>query len=302
MRLALLVSLALPLAAQTPNLANKAKDLAFAKRVDEVRALVEAERAQRPPTDPEMLAALSWVARGASFAEDWTVAETYAREAYEISSRLADRDGLDSSALATALGASIEVLGGAYAAAGDTAKAVTFLQAERERYRGAPIETRIQKNVLAHSLEGAPMPDLQPERYLGDAAPMSTDGKVTVYYFWAHWCRSSKRQKPDLVTLHDRYADKGLAVVGPTTLFGYTKNRRAKADPAEEIAYVEGPWQDATPLPDWMPKPLREDMFVEFGVSSTPTIVITDRQGIVRTYHPGLMTLDELEAAVQPLL
>ena len=51
-----------------------------------------------------------------------------------------------------------------------------------------------------------------------------------------------------------------------------------------------------------MSKPLREDYFTEFGVSTTPTIVITDRQGVVRVYHPGLMTLEELEAAVKPLL
>ena len=304
MRLALscLVA-ALPLVAQTANLGGKMKDLAFDKKVAEARAAAEAERAHRSPTDPELLVALSWVARGASFADDWEVAEAYARETYEIASRLAARAGVDSSPeLATALGAAIEVLGGAHDAAGDTRKSVDFLKAERDKHRGTSIETRIQKNVLAHSLEGSPMPELDPERYLGETPPMSTEGKVTVYYFWAHWCRSSKRQKPDLMTLYDRYAGKGLAVIGPTTLFGYTSSRRVSATPQEEIAYLEGKWQEATPLPDWMPKPMSEEMFVEFGVSSTPTIVIADREGVVRLYHPGLMTLDELEAAIQPLL
>ncbi len=279
------------------------KDLAFDKRVDEARALAEAERALRSPTDPALLVALSWVARGASFAEEWDIAEPYARETYEIGSRLASKDGVDSSPeLATALGAAVEVLGGARLAAGEADRAVSFLRAERNKYRGTSIETRVQKNVLAASLEGSPMPDLEPELYLGEAEPMSREGRVTVYYFWAHWCRSSRRQKPDLITLHERYADKGLSIVGPTTLFGYTSSRRVSASRDEEIAYVEGDWQQASPLPEWMPKPLSEEMFVEFGVSTTPTIVITDREGVVRLYHPGLMTLAELERAVKPLL
>ena len=39
-----------------------------------------------------------------------------------------------------------------------------------------------------------------------------------------------------------------------------------------------------------------------YGVSTTPTVVIVGRDGLVTTYHPGVMTLDALEAAVLPLL
>jgi thioredoxin-related protein len=39
-----------------------------------------------------------------------------------------------------------------------------------------------------------------------------------------------------------------------------------------------------------------------YGVSSTPTVVLLDRQGIVRLYHPGSLTEDELEAQLRPLL
>ena len=35
---------------------------------------------------------------------------------------------------------------------------------------------------------------------------------------------------------------------------------------------------------------------------TTPTIVVADRKGVVRLYHPGKMTLAELEAAIKPLL
>ena len=40
----------------------------------------------------------------------------------------------------------------------------------------------------------------------------------------------------------------------------------------------------------------------KYGVSTTPTIVIVDRQGAVRLYHPGQMTEEALDAKLRPLL
>ena len=39
-----------------------------------------------------------------------------------------------------------------------------------------------------------------------------------------------------------------------------------------------------------------------YGVSTTPTLVILDRNGLVRQYHPGQMTEAELDAQIRPLL
>lgn len=285
------------------NTLGQLKDLAFDKKVEEARSLAESERAKRPADDPELLAALSWVARGASFAEDWKTARTYAQETHKRSSKLAKKTGADSSPkLATALGASIEVLGAVYQGTDKRDKAIRFLKGQRELYRGTSIESRIQKNYLMASLEGRPMPALNPDRYVSDSPPIDVDGKVVVYYFWAHWCGSSKRQKPALITLHEQYGDQGLVFVGPTKLFGFAKSRKEKVSEDKELAYVEGPWQQQHPLPEWMSKPLKQSYFADFGVSTTPTMVIADRQGVVRLYHPGLMTLEELEAAVKPLL
>jgi thioredoxin-related protein len=50
------------------------------------------------------------------------------------------------------------------------------------------------------------------------------------------------------------------------------------------------------------PVPLSEANHKQYGVSSTPTIVLLDRKGIVRVYHPGRMTAEELEAAIRRLL
>ena len=42
--------------------------------------------------------------------------------------------------------------------------------------------------------------------------------------------------------------------------------------------------------------------FLTYGVSTTPTVVLTDRAGIVRLYHPGAMKYEELKAAIERAL
>ena len=45
--------------------------------------------------------------------------------------------------------------------------------------------------------------------------------------------------------------------------------------------------------------PISEANFVRYGVSTTPTLVLVDRAGVVRLYHPDVMTYAELRAAVE---
>jgi thiol-disulfide isomerase/thioredoxin len=288
--------------AQTGDLAARLKQLAFAGEAPAASELVESRRGRFRPKEPALLEALSWVGRAGVFAKDWNLAERYAAETYEAATALAVAHGVDSSPqLATALGASIEVLGKVYDAAGDRAGATRFLHEERAKYRGTSIETRIQKNYLLISIEGKPMPPVLAERFIGKETPLETKGKVALFYFWAHWCSDCRAQKPALRELHERYAGRGLVIIGPTHLFGYAGGGRP-ATPEEEIAYIEGPWQEQYPLPDWMPKPLSQENWGNFGVSTTPTLVLVDREGIVRLYHPGMMSLDELKTAIGPLL
>lgn len=291
-----------PLAAQSNELASRMRRLAFDHQPAEAQQLIEKSRPEGWQSNLEFLEALSWAARGASFVEQWDKAERYAHQTYEAALPIALDQGVDSSpSLATALGASIEVLGQALAARGDSTAAVDFLGREREAFRGTSIETRIQKNYLLIGLEGKPMPAFEAERFVGEERPIETEGQVALFFFWAHWCPDCKKQRPTLLELHNKYAADGLVVVGPTKLYGYYGDRK-DVSPDEEIAYIEGPWERENSLPDWMPTPLSQQNFVDFGVSTTPTLVLVDRDGVVRLYHPGLMSLEELEAAIRPLL
>lgn len=300
--LLVLALLATAASSQTAGLNMRLRIMAFARDVPAAVELIERTRPGEDTKSSSWLAGVSWVARGASFVENWPTAQKYAQEAYDGSMALID-DGvaLDSdSNLETALGASIEVLGQAAAGQGDRASAIAFLGDERNRFRGTAVETRIQKNLLLIGLEGKQMPRLEVERFIGAERPIDTAGKVAVFFFWAHWCGDCKAQIPRLERLHARYADQGLTVVGPTRLYGYVAGGR-DATPDQEIAYMEGTHQLQS-LPDWMPKPLSTANFINFGVSTTPTLVIVDREGVVKLYHPGQMSDQELEAAVRPLL
>jgi hypothetical protein len=41
---------------------------------------------------------------------------------------------------------------------------------------------------------------------------------------------------------------------------------------------------------------------LRYGVSTTPTLVLVDRAGIVRMYNPGRLTLEQLEPRVRALV
>ena len=302
--LALTAFAALPAPGQSPALVDQLKQLAFYDRNQPAAvSALESARPNADPMNPNWLAAVSWAARGALLAKDYEQAARYAEEAYDGSVAIADRAGVDSSGtLATALGAAIEVMGKGMAETGDTAGASHFLTAERERWSGTSIETRIQKNLLLVSLEGKPMPDLEHDVMLtGSESDLAIDGEVGLFFFWAHWCSDCKRQRPIIEELHAKYAGRGLRLIGPTRVYGYIGARQnVPAD--EEQAYIAGEWAEQYGIPEWMPTPLSAANFVNFGVSTTPTLVLVDRDGIVQMYHPGQMTLAELEAKILPLL
>ena len=302
----LLICLVSPLAlvGQSRGLVSEMSDLAWTEEVDRARAILEARRVDSEQPTAEWLAAVSWLARGASFAERWDLAERYASEAYEGSLELMKERPLDAERfLPTALGAGIEVLGHTYDAQGDRARAVTFLSAARQEFAGTSIETRIQKNFLLLSLEGKPFPALKVDDYLGLQPPTPDDlkGKVVLFFFWAHWCPDCKRQEPVLRALYEEYHDRGLVIVGPTQFYGFV-SRGQTATPEEELAYLNGDYTAQFPIPSWMGVPISTNNFLNFGVSTTPTLVLVDRDGIVQRYNPGDLSQEALAALIVPLL
>jgi thiol-disulfide isomerase/thioredoxin len=253
---------------------------------------------------PEMLEALSWMGRGKLAAKDLPGAEAHARETYALATAALKSRPLDQEPrLPIALGAAIEVLGQVEAQRGARTEAVAFLQGELARYKSTSIAKRIQKNINLLSLEGQPVPAIDLSEYLGPKPPTmaALEGKVVLMFFWAHWCSDCKAQAPILATLADRYRDQGLVIFAPTQRFGYVAGGK-DASPEEELRYIDQVRQASFPVLSGQSVPVSEANHLRFGVSSTPTLVLVDRAGIIRLYHPGKMTLEQLEPRVQQLL
>jgi hypothetical protein len=79
-------------------------------------------------------------------------------------------------------------------------------------------------------------------------------------------------------------------------------DRGADATPEQEMNYLRTDYQKAHPIPAWMRVPVSQQNFLKFGVSTTPTLMLVDRKGIVRLYHPGNLSYEELAAKITPLL
>ncbi|HXA68111.1 MAG TPA: TlpA disulfide reductase family protein [Bryobacteraceae bacterium] len=265
-------------------------------------SLVQNYRAQKGVTS-ELIEAVSWLGRGSLAAKNLDQAEAYAKEAQNLALGELKRRPLDAEPhLPLALGAAIEVQAQIMNERGERAEAVAFLRKELARYRSTSMRARLQKNINLLSLEGKVAPALDEHEFLGSKpVPLSAlKGSPVLVFFWAHWCPDCKQEVAILTQIEKEYASNHLMIVAPTQRYGYTA-RGEEASPADELKYIDEVrhkfYHDLLDIP----APVSEENFKNYGASTTPTLVLIDRQGIVRLYHPGAMTLEELRAAINRL-
>ena len=253
---------------------------------------------------PEALEQLSRSGRNALAAGQLDQAAAFAQRTQSLAEAELKHRPLDQEPhLPIALGAAIEVQAQVLAKKGDLAAALEYLRVELALYRATSIRARIQKNINLLSLEGRVAPPLEFSEFLGPKPPTlaSLKGKPVLLFFWAHWCGDCRGEAPLLAQIRSEYANRGLVVIGPTQRYGYGGDGEDIA-PAAELKYIDSiRRQFYSQLLD-VPVPLNQENFRNYGASTTPTLVLIDRQGIVRLYHPGAMKHDELIAALRRIL
>jgi thiol-disulfide isomerase/thioredoxin len=290
--------------------------LFFVSLVNDVRALVErhdfaaAERAAhayqtKVGANAEYAAALSWMARGALADKQLDRADRYAAESRKLSLEIVRTRRLDADPwLPTALGASIEVHAQILAARGERSEAVASLREDLGTFGATSIGERIRKNLNLLSLEGKPAPPLEVSEWVGSVKPAplaALRGHPVLLFFWAHWCGDCKSMSAILASLMKTYGPKGLVLIAPTKLFGYVAGGQ-DAPPAVEKPYIERIRQQYYPALSGVPVPLSAANYLAYGSSTTPTIVLVDRDGVVRMYHPGVASEAELSGRIQKLI
>jgi thiol-disulfide isomerase/thioredoxin len=142
-------------------------------------------------------------------------------------------------------------------------------------------------------MEGKPAPTLEKVSL--------PKGKPVLIFFWAHWCGDCKAEGPILAKLKTEFGPRGLEIVAPTQKYGYVANG-VEATPDVELPYIDQIRRERYADIITTPAPVSEENFRKYGASTTPTLVLVDRSGIVRLYHPGRMTYEELRPLVEKLV
>jgi thiol-disulfide isomerase/thioredoxin len=263
-------------------------------------ARLQSYRNQRGVT-PDYLEGLSWMARASLATRNFDRAQAFASQTETLSRQLLLKRRLDAEPhLPIALGAALEVHAQVLVERGQQAQAIALLRRSLVTYRDTSIQARLQKNLNLLNLSGESAPPLKVAQYLGakPATLAQSNGSPVLLFFWAHWCSDCKDEGPIIAQLRSEFGPRGLTLLAPTQLYGYA-SQGEDAKPKDEMEYIERVWQRFYPGLQGIPVPVSKDNFDQYGASTTPTLVLVDREGRIALYHPGVMPYGELRAAVE---
>ncbi len=143
---------------------------------------------------------------------------------------------------------------------------------------------------------GAPeVGSLAPDFELNDASgnPIRLSdlrGSVVVINFWASWCDPCRDEMPILQKLSDKYAEKGLAVLGVNTT--YTDSRDEAVSFINELELTFPILFDDTGV-------VGEKLYKVFGL---PTSYWIDQAGYIQSFQLGALTEDQMLEILSSLL
>jgi thiol-disulfide isomerase/thioredoxin len=180
----------------------------------------------------------------------------------------------------------------------------------------AMIEGRIDAEKTRARLVGQKALPLEVETWINGAPLRDEDlkGKVVLLDFWAVWCGPCLATFPHLRQWNEKYADKGLVMIGLTGYFNYSWNE--KAGHATHSSEGEVPHEEEQAM--LVRFAAQHKLTHRFGISSAypfsrpygvagiPQAVVIDRDGIIRLIKVGHSEAnareigDLLEALLEP--
>ena len=152
------------------------------------------------------------------------------------------------------------------------------------------LEIDLPVDVLS-ALTGRAAPEFQEIKGWKNGGPVEFSGlrgKVVLLDFWGYWCAPCVREMPKLIELHNRYAEKGLVVIGVHDgTIGSLKELEAKMKQLEEKRWGRDlPFLIA--LDGGGKRPIKGTDLTAlgattaaYGISAFPTTVLVDKNGRV---------------------
>jgi thiol-disulfide isomerase/thioredoxin len=161
----------------------------------------------------------------------------------------------------------------------------------------------LQRKQRQLHLQGEVAPELGVAKWIEQAPLKISDlrGRVVLLDFWATWCGPCLAVFPHLKAWHEKYKDRGLVVLGITKYYGDSHGQEDMT-PAEELAFIER-FKKTHNLPYGVAVMDNDDDHRNYGITSIPTAVLIDRQGIIRLVTTGSGGNEaEISAAIEKLI
>ena len=111
--------------------------------------------------------------------------------------------------------------------------------------------------------------------------------KFVVIDFWASWCPDCRRENPELVKLHSKYAPKGVAFIGVS--FDTDRDAWLRGIESDSLR-----WTQVSSLKPWKETQISKD----YGINWIPTFYLINKKGRV---IGAFITADALENALEKL-
>lgn len=114
-----------------------------------------------------------------------------------------------------------------------------------------------------------------------DVSSYTTDGKITVFNFWATWCVPCKEELNNIAEIYAEWTELyNVEIIAVSIDDSKTK--------ANVKSYSEGQGWEYTVLLD-----MNKDLHRLLGGQSVPFTVITDKNGVIVEKHTGYIEGDE---------
>ena len=164
----------------------------------------------------------------------------------------------------------------------------------RDKFAGHPYTAEIERIIPVYLSEcatvGTKYIDVEALDENGKMRPVSDfiGGKVAITDFWASWCGPCRRNSKEMIPLYEKYAPKGLTIIGLA--------REIKDDKALRAAIkIDGYlWPSLAEIND------RNMIWARYGTPNAPgRVLLVDRDGTILAIDPGI---EELEGKLAELL